>query len=146
MNRQTIFQLVDVYFDAYPFVSPVTLSDFNVDAIMPSNKPDCGQYELGTWAEFDSGEVSRCHYQSDTVTFLNITCQENTVGQYLRIQKLSSTDGLSLCEIEVYGDLQPFVHLGMKTSHVKFILYSYLLSTWKGSITSFAQKKKRNVK
>ncbi|VDI61570.1 Hypothetical predicted protein [Mytilus galloprovincialis] len=97
-------------------ISVERLSSFTIDAIMPVKPRKCGPYQFGNWTDFFMGDISECHYQNEKVVFLNATCQQNTVGQFVRIQ-LEKTDHLSLCEVEIYGRQLPSEYIGGKGSY-----------------------------
>ncbi|XP_071144177.1 fucolectin-1-like [Mytilus edulis] len=92
------------------------LSSFSIDAAMPVKPHKCGPYQFGTWTDFDKGEISECYYQKVKVDFLNATCQQNTVGQFVRIQ-LDKTNPLTLCEVEIFGRQLPSVYIGVNGSY-----------------------------
>ncbi|CAC5383827.1 unnamed protein product [Mytilus coruscus] len=92
------------------------LSSFSIDAVMPVKPHKCGYYQFGTWTDFYKGEISECYYQNEEVDFLNATCQQNTVGQFVRIQ-LDKTNYLTLCEVEIFGRQLPSEYIGGKGSY-----------------------------
>ncbi|XP_063405960.1 fucolectin-1-like [Mytilus trossulus] len=92
------------------------LSSFSIDAIMPVKPRKCGPYQFGNWTDFYKGEISECFYQNEKVDFLNATCQQNTVGQFVRIQ-LEKAEALSLCEVEIFGRQLPSEYIGGRESY-----------------------------
>lgn len=100
------------------------LSSFSIDAAMPVKPHKCGPYQFGTWTDFDKGEISECYYQKVKVDFLNATCQQNTVGQFVRIQ-LDKTNPLTLCEVEIFGRQLPSVYIGIRDE--LYFLHSFSL-------------------
>lgn len=89
---------------------------------MPVKPRTCGPYQLGNWTNFYKGEISECFYQNEKVDFLNATCQQNTVGQFVRIQ-LEKTEFLTLCEVEIFGRQLPSEYIGIREKKPLFTSY-----------------------
>ncbi|XP_071151597.1 fucolectin-like [Mytilus edulis] len=69
------------------------LSNFDIDVIKPCrNKTN--------W--FEDGVIQLCYHQQAPTTYLNATCYNRMIGQYVRI-RLNDPNILSLCEVEVHG-------------------------------------------
>ncbi|XP_076116767.1 fucolectin-3-like [Mytilus galloprovincialis] len=75
------------------------LQNYDIDVI---KDPQCF---CDKWGTFQKGRTSHCHYQQSSTTYLNVTCPSDVKGRFVRIKKRSNDFQLSLCEVEVYGDL-----------------------------------------
>ncbi|XP_076115823.1 uncharacterized protein LOC143083453 [Mytilus galloprovincialis] len=75
------------------------LQNYDIDVI---KDPQCF---CDKWGTFQKGMISHCHYQQTSTTYLNASCPPDVKGRFVRIKKRSHDYQLSLCEVEVYGDL-----------------------------------------
>ncbi|VDI02540.1 Hypothetical predicted protein [Mytilus galloprovincialis] len=78
------------------------LANFDVEIIFPT----C---TCNHWNNLEEGDKINCHYQATGSQRITVTCPPNTKGRYVRIKR-RDTGYLTICEVEVYGNLVNSLH------------------------------------
>ncbi|CAG2187346.1 unnamed protein product [Mytilus edulis] len=75
------------------------LQNYDIDII---DQPTCS---CDKWSTFQRGRTFHCHYQPSSATGVNATCPSDIKGRFVRIRRRKNDFQLTLCEVEVYGEL-----------------------------------------